>query len=191
MENQLLPNTWYLILHSKRFEDKRPILGYILENGLIRVGPHHYEIQQLGVDAIFLEANQCAERKLPDDIKTDIVNLGFAIQMHRLNKNPIRIPPEEFSWHKPCGNTINSEFHEPVTTDKNQAPFLDYEGNKLFLGDQIRHPSGTIGTIVYDENLKESIRWRVKYPDIEGTLWLGHQVNDRGQAVKIKREITR
>lgn len=67
-----------------------------------------------------------------------------------------------------------------------KSPFKDFTGSDLFEGDKIKHPSGCVGIIVYDESKKKlGTEWRVKYLDTQESLWLGNQVGGRGMAVKL------
>ena len=68
---------------------------------------------------------------------------------------------------------------------KLEAPWTDYKGNKLFLGDKIQHPDGTIGVIVLEKKYKDrySPGFGVDYGD--EILNLNLQIGDKGQAVKI------
>ena len=68
-----------------------------------------------------------------------------------------------------------------------ESQYNDYNGVPLNVGDRIEHPDGDIGTVVYDKKIKDEYRrWRVKYSDLEHSLWLGLQVGDKGQAVRIE-----
>ena len=65
------------------------------------------------------------------------------------------------------------------------APWPDYEGNTLYLGDTIEHPISKERGIVSIDTLEKDIyyKWKVVYED--DTLWLGNQIGDKGQAVKV------
>lgn len=66
-----------------------------------------------------------------------------------------------------------------------KAPWTDFNGDDLYAGDTIRHPSGEYGTIVYLADEQESVdQWRVNYGDpVLSRLCL--QIGDNGQAVKV------
>ena len=67
----------------------------------------------------------------------------------------------------------------------NKAPWKDYEGNDLFEGDRIRHPSGEVGVIVcIAEHVDPNDRWRVDYGP-QGISRLCLQVGWKGMAVKV------
>lgn len=71
-----------------------------------------------------------------------------------------------------------------------EAPWPDYQGNRLFEGDIIRHPSGEEGVIVYvPRNESYSISpWCVHYDD-GGLSALSLQVGSKGRAVKVPSSI--
>lgn len=67
-----------------------------------------------------------------------------------------------------------------------KAPWPDYEGNDLFAGDIIRHPSGQEGIVRFmSEQIGQHDQWRVDY---DGVMYLSRlclQVGEKGQAVKV------
>lgn len=66
-----------------------------------------------------------------------------------------------------------------------KAPWPDYEGNDLFDGDKIRHPSGQTGLIFYQaiSSLDETDNWLVQYHGGPASR-LCLQIGDKGKAVK-------
>jgi len=66
-----------------------------------------------------------------------------------------------------------------------KAPWQDLNGNDIFDGDTIKHPSGKQGTVVYKAARQEAcVQWGVDYGDgVESRLCL--QISDKGQAVKV------
>ncbi len=66
-----------------------------------------------------------------------------------------------------------------------KAPWKDYNGNELFEGDKIIHPSGEVGKIVFEKKWEESDSvWFVNYGnDVFSQLCL--QIGWKGQAVKV------
>jgi len=78
-----------------------------------------------------------------------------------------------------------NEEHEQGTSaaaDVMCAPWTDYNGDDIFVGDRIGHPSGQCGTVVYYAFEDDAYsRWRIKYDD--GTVSrLCLQVGYKGQA---------
>jgi hypothetical protein len=65
----------------------------------------------------------------------------------------------------------------------NKAPWTDFAGNDIHVGDTIEHPSGERGKVVFLLLEHPSDQWRVDY----GTelLRLCLQVGDRGRAVVV------
>ena len=59
---------------------------------------------------------------------------------------------------------------------------IDYRGIKIKEGDTIQHPTGDKAKVVYDSSFEDP--WRAVYEDGE-SLWLGNQVNEKGQAVVV------
>ena len=69
------------------------------------------------------------------------------------------------------------------------APWTDFNGNEIFEGSTIQHPSGEKGIVFSTEDEHPSDKWRVRYED--GTeLRLCLQVGDKGQAVVIPPNVT-
>jgi len=69
---------------------------------------------------------------------------------------------------------------------KKKAPWPDYEGNDIYEGDVIEHPSGECGTVVLlekDADWAPNYEWKVDYGD-GYLLWLGLQISDKGMAVR-------
>ena len=62
------------------------------------------------------------------------------------------------------------------------APWKDYEGNLIRVGDEIVHPSGQSGIVVLVEADNDADKWRVDY-GIGGLSRLSLQIGDKGQAV--------
>jgi len=69
-------------------------------------------------------------------------------------------------------------------TQSKLAPWKDYQGNDLYEGDKLKHPSGQTGVIEYHKDRhNQHDRWLVNYGDrILSRLCL--QINERGQGVK-------
>lgn len=66
------------------------------------------------------------------------------------------------------------------------APWPDFEGNDLFEGDTIRHPSGEEGLVTFVPGRTKTVdQWLVDYGDLSPYSRLRLQINDRGQAVKM------
>ncbi len=83
------------------------------------------------------------------------------------------------------------EFHVAVYGDHggvsnmNKAPWPDHEGNDLFEGDTIVHPSGQSGKIIFKpEGKYASDQWFVKYHSEYSAARLCLQIGDKGRAVK-------
>ena len=68
-----------------------------------------------------------------------------------------------------------------------RAPWNDFNGNPIYVGDRIRHPTGDEGTVVL-ENLGRGFyeTWRVRYDD-GISLWLGIQIGDKGCGVVVPK----
>lgn len=67
----------------------------------------------------------------------------------------------------------------------NKAPWPDQEGNDLFEGDIIVHPSGQSGKIIFKpEGKHASDQWFVKYHNEYAAARLCLQIGDKGRAVK-------
>ena len=72
----------------------------------------------------------------------------------------------------------------------NKAPWADFEGNYLFEGDIIIHPSGESGIIVFDKKFKCcDAMWFVDYGGGDFSQ-LCLQIGDKGQARKFNRHLT-
>ena len=70
-----------------------------------------------------------------------------------------------------------------------KSKFKCYAGNPLYDGDKIAHPNGDTAIVTYDHAKRDNEvgRWRAVYAD--GTsLWLGNQVSEKGQAIKVLSE---
>ena len=63
------------------------------------------------------------------------------------------------------------------------APYTDFAGNQLRVGDKIQHPDGSVATVTFDADRTCNF-WRAVYDDGQN-LALSIQVGDRGQAVRI------
>lgn len=66
-----------------------------------------------------------------------------------------------------------------------KSPWPDFNGNNIFEGDTVQHPSGESGVVVI-RNERGDIhdRWFVRYQDgVESRLAL--QIGERGQAVVV------
>jgi len=61
------------------------------------------------------------------------------------------------------------------------APWKDYVGNEIHIGDIIEHPSGENGVVVFVQAVDVLDRWFVDYGDRKSRLCL--QIGDKGQAV--------
>lgn len=67
------------------------------------------------------------------------------------------------------------------------APWRDFDGNEIYDGCEIRHPSGEVGRVVFLPNEEmQSDAWRVVYVDDLGKARLCLQVGDKGQAKVVK-----
>jgi hypothetical protein len=71
------------------------------------------------------------------------------------------------------------------------APWKDYKGNNIYVGDTIVHPSGERGKVILqwspDKILDIHDKWLVEYED-GLVLRLSLQIGDKGQAVVEKKE---
>ncbi|WP_186112066.1 hypothetical protein [Burkholderia gladioli] len=66
--------------------------------------------------------------------------------------------------------------------DARQAPWKDFDGNPIYEGSVIEHPSGECGTIVFLEGQEDANdSWRVNYGDGH-LVRLCLQIGDKGQA---------
>lgn len=67
------------------------------------------------------------------------------------------------------------------------APWPDYEGNQIYDGDIIQHPSGQAGVVEFDSGAgdDQADRWRVNYSNGSRGL-LSLQVGERGRAVVVE-----
>lgn len=63
---------------------------------------------------------------------------------------------------------------------KIKAPWNDFNGNPIYLGDSIQHPDGSVGLVTIDNDLKN--KWRVIYPNGDNCA-LVLQVGEKGGAV--------
>lgn len=79
------------------------------------------------------------------------------------------------------------EFRNPLSgvTMKRKAPWKDFDGNDIYEGDSLRHPSGERGVVCFwpDENAP-SDQWRVFYAEhgaMHSRLCL--QIGDKGCGV--------
>lgn len=69
-----------------------------------------------------------------------------------------------------------------------KSKFKCWAGNTLYEGDRIRHSGGDTALVTYDPSRDtENGRWRAVYGD-STSLWLGNQVGDKGQAIKVMEE---
>ncbi|MFW5971765.1 MAG: hypothetical protein ACOCQT_06640, partial [Desulfovermiculus sp.] len=89
----------------------------------------------------------------------------------------------------PVTGQEDEAFEELSCKQRRKAPWTDYEGNDLYEGDFIIHPSGEIAQIVVLEYAKSvHDKWRVYYkstpPLLAGWSRLSLQVGDKGMAVK-------
>jgi hypothetical protein len=77
---------------------------------------------------------------------------------------------------------------ERIDSERRKCPFSDFRGNAIYEGDIIKHPDGTTGKVLFDENGADGAfsAWRVRYPRDMLTSCLRLQVNYRGQAVVVK-----
>jgi len=76
-------------------------------------------------------------------------------------------------------------YKEPCEHKTPELEWKDYNGNKLKLGDILEHPeSKDRFVIAYDPEMANS--WRAIYENGDN-LFLGLQIGDRGQAVKVKK----
>lgn len=65
----------------------------------------------------------------------------------------------------------------------NAAPWTDFAGNAIHEGDEILHPSGDRGTVVFlKDEADPADQWRVDYGS-SGLSRLCLQIGDRGMAV--------
>ena len=65
-----------------------------------------------------------------------------------------------------------------------ECPFTDYVGRVIYEGDNILHPSGQTGVVVfYPERDTPHDQWVVDYNDGEFESRLCLQVGDRGRAI--------
>lgn len=62
------------------------------------------------------------------------------------------------------------------------CPWRDYGGNEVHAGDWIVHPLGDRAQVVFDAAREGAGAWRAVYED-GVSLFLGNQINDRGQAI--------
>lgn len=68
------------------------------------------------------------------------------------------------------------------------APYTDFAGNELRLGDRIRHQNGDLATVAYDDARPEGCYWRAVYDDGD-SLWLATQVDDSGRAIRLDKAL--
>lgn len=69
----------------------------------------------------------------------------------------------------------------------NKAPWKDYEGNDIYDGNTIIHPSGQRGVVVFHRGRDGATnQWVVNYGDIESRLFL--QIQDKGRGVVSKHD---
>jgi hypothetical protein len=69
-------------------------------------------------------------------------------------------------------------------TAQQAAPWPDYEGKPIHVGDTLRHPHGELAVVQLDPDKGEDGKWRAVYPDGE-SLWLGNQIGDKGRAIVV------
>ena len=68
------------------------------------------------------------------------------------------------------------------------APWPDYAGSPIRVGDKIAHPDGTTGVVLFlDEHESPVDQWRVDYGDGVASR-LCFQIGNKGQAVVLKKE---
>lgn len=67
------------------------------------------------------------------------------------------------------------------------APWPDYEGNQIYDGDIIQHPSGQAGVVEFDSGAgdDQADRWYVNYSNGSRSR-LSLQVGSRGRAVVVE-----
>ena len=73
-------------------------------------------------------------------------------------------------------------------SDRRKAPWPDYDGNDIYEGDTIKHPSGQMAVVIFKKelnNVSKNYGWRAEYNDGFPSLWLGNQIGGKGQAVVI------
>ena len=77
---------------------------------------------------------------------------------------------------------------------RRKCPWPDFAGNEIYEGDTLQHPGASAGhvverfTVKFDESkaiVDGALCWRAVYSD-GMSLYLGHQISDRGQAVVVK-----
>jgi len=86
------------------------------------------------------------------------------------------------------GANVNGVFVKEE--EPKESPFCDYVGRKVFECDRIVHPCGDAGIVIItdDEGRGKNYEWKVKYDD--GTvLWLGNQIDLKGQGVVVKEDV--
>jgi len=71
-----------------------------------------------------------------------------------------------------------------------KAPWPDFAGNEIYIGDVIQHPSGQTGTVLYLSTGRDAdSQWLVDYGDVcKSRLTL--QIGDKGRAVVIRSPLS-
>lgn len=68
---------------------------------------------------------------------------------------------------------------------KKTAPWPDFAGNAIKVGDALEHPKDKSRFIIQFDTSREGVsQWRAVYEDGQ-SLWLGNQIGDKGRAVKV------
>lgn len=64
------------------------------------------------------------------------------------------------------------------------APWPDFEGKPIHVGDTLRHPDGSTAVVQLDPARGEDGKWRAVYQD-GLSLWLGNQIGNKGGAIVV------
>lgn len=72
---------------------------------------------------------------------------------------------------------------------KKVAPWPDFEGKPIHVGDTLRHPDGSTAVVQLDAARGEDGQWRAVYQD-GVSLWLGNQIGNKGGAIVVSSSET-
>jgi len=73
---------------------------------------------------------------------------------------------------------------------RKKAPWPDFAGNEIYIGDVIQHPSGQTGTVLYLSTGRDAdSQWLVDYGDVCKSR-LALQIGDKGRAVVIRSPLS-
>lgn len=70
---------------------------------------------------------------------------------------------------------------------KVKAPWPDFDGNTIYAGDTIKHPSGETGKVMYvNHGGRNGEKWFVDY-GVASLSLLSLQIGNKGQAVVVSK----